>query len=155
LHYRADQGSEIAFDLALTKWRLISAYLLQTVRSNRDPLLPKESDIQPAITRNVAAVRQILTTFVVSGAERRQAENLQGLMAEGARFGLLLFQQPASWVVDWEIPNTKHANTKIGGSGRAQAAAVVLFPGLIKTVDEEGKRYIEVRNVLDAEVLEL
>jgi hypothetical protein len=92
---------------------------------------------------------------VIPSAEKRQAENLQGLMAEGARFGLLLFQQPGSWVVDWEIPNPKHADSKIGGSGRAKAAAIVLFPGLIKTVDEEGKRYVEARSVLTAEVLYL
>lgn len=155
LNYRADTGNEKAFDQALTQWRLLSAYLLQSVRSNRDPVLPKENDIQPAIARNVTAVRHILTLFVVPGAESRQAENLHGLMVEGARFGLLLFQQPESWVVDWEIPSPKHADSKTGGSGRAKAAAIVLFPGLIKTVDEEGKRYVEVKRVLDAEVLYL
>jgi len=141
--------NETAFNKALSQWRLLSAYLLQSVRSNRNPLLPRESDIQAAIARNVTAVRQVLTFFVAPSAEKRQAENLQGLMAEGAKFGLLLFQQPESWVVDWEIPNPKHADPKTQGGGRGKVAAIVLFPGLIKRVDEE------VRSVLQAEVLYL
>lgn len=94
-------------------------------------------------------IRQVLMPFVVPGAEKRQVDNLQGLMGEGARFGLLLFQQPATWVVDWEIPRMKDAK----GGSRQVTAAIVLFPGLVKTADEEGKRYVEVKVVLDAEVL--
>jgi hypothetical protein len=70
-------------------------------------------------------------------------------MAEGAKFGLLLFQQPESWVVDWEIHSPKHADPNAGGGGRGKAAAIVLFPGLIRKADEG------VRSVLDAEVLYL
>lgn len=145
------QTMKTAFDQALTKWRLLSAYLLQTVRSNRDPLLPKESDIQAAISRNMAMIRPILIPFVIPGAERRQTENLQGLMAEGARFGLLLFQQPASWVVDWDIPKMRD----VKGGSRHVAVAIVLFPGLVKTADEEGRRYGDVKIVLPAEVLHI
>jgi hypothetical protein len=155
IYHEADTRHETAFDQVLIKWRLLSAYLLQTIRSNRDPLLPQDSDIQPAITLNVTAVRQILTLFVVPGAERRQAENLQGLMAEGAKFGLLLFQHPESWVVDWEVSRAENSDTKTGEGVQAKTSAIVVFPGLIKTVDEEGKRYGKFRAVLDAEVLQL
>ena len=145
---------KIAFDQALTKWRVLSAYLLQTVRSNRNQLLPKDSNIQPAISRNMAMIRQILIPFVAPGAEKRQVDNLQGLMAEGAKFGLLLFQQPVSWVVDWEIPRTRDTDKRMGG-GRQVARAIVLFPGLIQTADKEGKRHIDVKIVLAPEVLHI
>jgi hypothetical protein len=100
----------------------------------------------------MAMIRQVLNPFVAPDAERQQAENLQGLMEEGAKFGLLLFQQPVSWVVDWEIPRTRNVDKKAGGS-RQVAGAIVLFPGLVKTADEEGRRYTKAESVLAAEVL--
>jgi hypothetical protein len=76
-------------------------------------------------------------------------------MAEGAKFGLLLFQHPESWVVDWEVPRAENSEIKTGGSVRAKISAIVVFPGLIKTADGEGRRYGKFRAVLDAEVLQL
>lgn len=76
-------------------------------------------------------------------------------MAEGARLGLLLFQQPETWKVDWEVPHAERMDSKPGSSVQAKNSAIVVFPGLIKTGDEDGKRYGKVKVVLDAEILQV
>jgi hypothetical protein len=53
-------------------------------------------------------------------------------MLEGAKFGLLLFQQKASYIVDFEVS---------GELRRRGQRVIVTFPGLIKVVGEDGRRY--------------
>lgn len=137
-----------AFDLVFNKWRVTTAYLLQNVRSNRDPLVLRDRDVQPAITNNMNLIQPILQPFVKPGTERRQAENLQSLLLEGAKFGLLLFQQPVSWIVDWKAPPPSSKQGEKSGQ-----AAIILFPGLTRTISDEGSRYAEMKIVLSAEVL--
>jgi hypothetical protein len=97
----------------------------------------------------MSLIQPILQPFIKPGTERRQAENLQSLLLEGAKFGLLLFQQPEPWMVDWKVPPT----SKQGGKGGQ--ATIILFPRLIRTVSDEGNGYAQVKIVLPAEVLQL
>jgi hypothetical protein len=122
-----------AFDLALQTWRQTTSYLLTTLRSNRDPLPLDPASVQTAISHLLQTyLIPMLSPYIRPGAERSQADTLRGLMLEGAKFGLLLFQQKASYIVDFEVS---------GELRRRGQRVIVTFPGLIKVVGEDGRRY--------------
>jgi hypothetical protein len=63
-------------------------------------------------------------------------------MRRAAQFAILLFSQPSDWAFDW-----------IGGSSGLQQGGLVVFPGLLQTVTDEGQVQRPPRVVSEPEVV--
>lgn len=106
---------------------MISGALLQS-RGAQQQL--ETTQLEHNIGETVAAANQILAPFVgvESGtSSEKRLRNLESLVRRAAQLALLLFSQPSSWDLDW----------KSGAVGIPQDS-IVVFPGLMETVNEEG-----------------
>jgi hypothetical protein len=63
-------------------------------------------------------------------------------MRRAAQFAFLLFSQPSDWVFDW-----------IGGSSGSQQGRLIVFPGLLQTVTDEGYAQRPPRLLSEPEVM--
>lgn len=115
---------------ALTKWRQLSAFLLHPNRSDRTPLAPPEEATAHQAQQLARELNRFLEPFVLRDRERsyEQESHLQQVLAECARFGYVLFSQPAEYRFDY------------GDQGRP-GGGIVVCPGLERVSDEEGRRY--------------
>ncbi|KXJ88860.1 hypothetical protein Micbo1qcDRAFT_206999 [Microdochium bolleyi] len=120
-------------DAALSRWRQLSAFLLNSNRSERTPLLVNEDEVAPQAHQLALALKQFLLFFVSD--DRKQAyehdNHLQQIIMECARLGYILFSQPADFCWVYQSPT---------GS---EARKLVAFPGLEKLRDEAGWHYSE------------
>jgi hypothetical protein len=74
--------------------------------------------------RNTAQMaNSFLAPYTNGQDEETRLRNLEEIMKRAARFGFLLFSQPASFRFDWS----------------ANGAGVVAFPGLVQVTDDSGK----------------
>jgi hypothetical protein len=102
----------------------------------------------------MAILDHVLRPFINPGenAKVQQEKNLRAILFEGAKFGLLLFSQPASWDFDWRA-SRKAANG--GASSNTQArSSIVVSPALVKSASKDGTRAAGKKVVAEAEVLE-
>lgn len=114
---------------AMTKWRQLSAFLLHPNRSDRTPLLPSEEGTAQQAQQLAKELNRFLDPFVVRGRELNyeQENHLSQVLAECARFGYLLFSQPAEYRFNYD------SHGRRGG--------VVVCPGLERVADGEGRQY--------------
>ncbi|XXH04350.1 hypothetical protein Hte_010764 [Hypoxylon texense] len=123
------RGNTDAVNVALTRWRQLSAFLLHPERSDRTPLTPPE-DISTHKAQQLAVNLNVFLQHFVAGSreDRYEQENhLREVIAECATFGYHLFSQPSEYRFRFEDglnPNS-----------------IVVCPGLDKISDEEGRRY--------------
>ncbi|KAJ1337358.1 cell wall integrity and stress response component [Microdochium nivale] len=129
----AHRGSVNAVDAALSRWRQLSAFLLNPSRSERTSLRLNEAEVANQSHQLATALKQFLLFFIRE--DRRQAyekdHNLQMIILECARLGYVLFSQPAEF--RWMYQ--KHSGSK--------AYKLIAFPGLEKLRDEGGWHYNE------------
>ncbi|KAI0834511.1 hypothetical protein F5Y06DRAFT_278844 [Hypoxylon sp. FL0890] len=118
-----------AVDVALTRWRQLSAFLLHPVRSDRTPLAPSEDVSTHQAEQLAVALNTFLEPFVAGDRQDRyeQENNLREVVVECATFGYLLFSQPYEYRYRFE--------------GGVRPNYIVVFPGLDRISDEEGYRY--------------
>jgi len=135
------------FDKTLSKWRHLSAFLLQPSRSTREAPHPNQQDLQPTIARNLAVINNILKPFITVNPDnqRSQERNLSAILFEGAQLGLLLFSQPSIWVWGWKVSS--------GEGGGVRRRAFVVFPSLGERVERHGRE--RVREVVVPVVVDL
>lgn len=118
-------GSPEAISHALTRWRQISAFLLNPNRSERGSIVPDESSLAPQARELVAAMNGFLGAFVDEQNKSHQESHLQDVVLECARFGYTILSQPAE--TEWRFDT-------------GNAEELVLCPGLEKVSDSQGLR---------------
>ncbi|KAI1409477.1 hypothetical protein F5Y13DRAFT_169920 [Hypoxylon sp. FL1857] len=118
-----------AVDIALTRWRQLSAFLLHPIRSDRTPLAPSEDVSTHQAEQLAVALNSFLEPFVTGDRQDRyeQENHLREVIVECATFGYLLFSQPCEYRYRFE--------------GGVRPNYIVVFPGLDRISDEEGYRY--------------
>lgn len=114
-----------AISHALTRWRQISAFLLNPNRSERGSIVPDESSLVPQASELVAAMNGFLGAFVDEQNKSHQESHLQDVVLECARFGYTILSQPAE--TEWRFDT-------------GNAEELVLCPGLEKVSDSQGLR---------------
>jgi hypothetical protein len=126
---------ETVFDKAFTKWRHLSAFLLEPSRSTREAPKANDRDLQAAIGRNITLINGVLLPFIKAdvASSRYQEKNLGAIILEGAQLGLLLFSQPSVWVWGWKAPQD-------GASGVKGGRPFVIFPSLAERVEQSGRQ---------------
>ncbi|KAI3337562.1 hypothetical protein HD806DRAFT_476990 [Xylariaceae sp. AK1471] len=122
-------GSHEATELAITRWRQLSAFLLHTNRSQRTPLAPSEDVSTVRAQELTVALNRFLEPFISRDREERyeQENHLREVIAECATFGYVLFSQPTEY--RFRFDSNGGLNT------------IVVCPGLDKIIDGEGRRY--------------
>lgn len=114
-------NESVALSLAFTRWRQLSAFLLNPDRSERSALIPDNVETQARIL--VAVMNKFLGEFVDEQARIRQETNLQDVIIECTKLGYVIFSQPAEFLFRFEA----HGDNEI-----------VVRPGLDKVSDEQG-----------------
>jgi len=141
------------FEKSFTKWRYLSAFLLEPIRSNRQPPQANQQELQRAIGRNVALINSVLKPFLNPGSEsqRYQERNLSAIVFQAAQMGLLLFSQQSVWVFDWEPsrredvvngdkPGTRVTTTEVGVGRKTVGRMLVVFPATGEIIYRNGSR---------------
>ncbi|KAK8105103.1 hypothetical protein PG999_008462 [Apiospora kogelbergensis] len=123
------RGNAEAMSTAMTKWRQLSAFLLHPNRSDRAPLPPPEEAVAQQAQQLAKELNRFLQAFVVSGREinYEQEDHLRQVLAECARFGYLLFSQPAEYRFNYD--------------GQGRRGGIVVCPGLERVSDGEGRPF--------------
>ncbi|KAK8867493.1 hypothetical protein PGQ11_006071 [Apiospora arundinis] len=123
------RGNAEAMSAAMTKWRQLSAFLLHASRSDRTPLSPPEETVAQQAQQLAKELNRFLQAFVVPGRELNyeQEDHLRQVLAECARFGYLLFSQPAEYRFNYE--------------GHGRRGGIVVCPGLERVADGEGRQF--------------
>ncbi|KAI6777668.1 uncharacterized protein J7T54_008306 [Emericellopsis cladophorae] len=88
-------GTDKEFPRALTKWRVLSAYLLHPHRAERTPLAPPEPATDHQVHQLVSALNAALSPFAAHGDA--QISHLRAVLHDFARYGCLLLSQPSEW----------------------------------------------------------
>ncbi|KAI0396974.1 hypothetical protein F5Y17DRAFT_47221 [Xylariaceae sp. FL0594] len=124
-----DIGRDEASEIALTRWRQLTAFLLNPDRGQLTPLVPSEDISTQQAQQLTLALNRFLEPFFPSDREERyeQENSLRELVAECATFGYVIFSQPAEYRFRYD--SNGGLNT------------LVVFPGLDRISDEEGRRY--------------
>jgi hypothetical protein len=141
------------FEKAFTKWRYLSAFLLEPIRSNRQPPQANQKELQRAIGSNVALINSVLKPFLNPGSESQQYQerNLSAIVFQAAQLGLLLFSQHSVWIFDWELsrredlvngdkPGTRVTTTEVGAGRKTVGRMLVVFPAIGETIYQHGSR---------------
>ncbi|KAM5376422.1 hypothetical protein ACJZ2D_005476 [Fusarium nematophilum] len=125
-------GNPLATSLALSKWRVLSAFLLHPARSERTPLALSEATAIPQSNGLASALNTVLHHFVPSepGQCEAQTEHLKDVILEFAKFGYVLLSQGSDWRFTYETST----------AGESQRA-VVVCAGLEKLSHRDGRRY--------------
>lgn len=115
----------LAISHALTRWRQISAFLLNPSRSERNSIVPDKVSLAPQAKDLVAELNIFLGAFINEQSQKHQKCHLQDVILECARFGYVVLSQPAEmgWIFD---------------PGNDDAEELVVCPGLEKVSDSQG-----------------
>jgi len=70
----------------------------------------------------------LLLPFASLESDDKRRQNMVELLRRGARFGYTLSTQPTEWEFDW----TPGSNST--------SATIVVFPGMLQTVNDQGRR---------------
>ncbi|KAB5536393.1 hypothetical protein GE09DRAFT_1176388 [Coniochaeta sp. 2T2.1] len=114
-----------ASSLALSRWRVLSAFLLHPNRSQRTPLPASDAAIAPQVKSLANALDVFLAPFVLG--PDRQKSHLEAAIAECTKFGYVLLSQPSEWTF-------VHVPDRLG-------QAAVVCAGLVKLSNKDGRRY--------------
>lgn len=87
--------------------------------------------------RLTTSLVDFLGVFVRPGRESLQADHLREVITECAKFGYVLFSQPAEWKFNFEGTSMVNGNRH----------SVVVCPGLEKYSDHNGTPYTKPRRV--------
>ncbi|RKU45012.1 hypothetical protein DL546_003492 [Coniochaeta pulveracea] len=126
-----------AFDSALRRWRVLSAFLLHPHRSQRTALPADEVAMAPQAKLLANTLDTFLIPFVHAdhaAGRYQQKSHLEAIILEVAKFGYTLLSQPSEWRFVYTT----------GSPGRA----AVVCPGLVKVSDRDGRRYGEPRQIV-------
>jgi len=155
-------GSQEAFDKALAQWRHLTAFLLQPLRSTRDPPNPSKADLSPSINLNVSSINTILSPFLKSipDSQRFQEQNLAGIVFKVAQLALILFSQPSNWKFSWTLPGSGGLGEKQRpivssthvGQGERSKETLVVCPSLGEVAERNGNSW---RQVVEAVAVEI
>jgi len=110
-----------------SKLKVISGALLQSHSGQTQP--PQSAKLEHRIEQTLLAVNDFLTPFIESSIDAttdKRIRNLESIVRRASQLALLLFSQPSSWALDF------------GKSGTGLQGTIVVFPGLLETVSEEG-----------------
>ncbi|PVH85557.1 hypothetical protein DL98DRAFT_606741 [Cadophora sp. DSE1049] len=110
-----------------SKLKVISGALLQTRSGQPQPL--QSAKLEHRIEQALLIVNDFLTPFIDSSVDAttdKRIRNLESIVRRASQLAILLFSQPSSWAFDF------------GKSGTAQQGTIVVFPGLLETVSEDG-----------------
>ncbi|KAM3065654.1 hypothetical protein ACMFMG_011361 [Clarireedia jacksonii] len=128
------------FDKCLARWRQLSAYLLSSNSTHRESSLQLADH---ATTRIVEILNTVLRPFTRSSkSESRsptQVENLASIIQEGKEFGMLLLEQPGTWVLGWELLSKR--GSKIDPKANNE---IVVFPSLGEVISKGGRAHLRV-----------
>ncbi|KAM0745362.1 hypothetical protein ACQRIT_000746 [Beauveria bassiana] len=91
-------GDPQANELALRKWRKLSAFLLHPARSQRTPL-PTTGDatVEAQAQELARSLNTFLRFFVDKQHQQQQVDHLQAVIEECAKLGFMLFSHPCDW----------------------------------------------------------
>ena len=120
-----------------SKWKTISGTLLQQ-RYSQQPNGndPREASIAEALTSSELVLRPFVNPSIDTNVRRR---NLEGIMRRAAQYAFLMFSQPSSFIFDYT--RTGHPD------------GLVVFPALLITVNDEGKKLSPPRVLSEKEVV--
>lgn len=120
-----------------SKWKTISGTLLQQ-RYSQQPNEndPREASIAEALTSSELVLRPFVNPSIDTNVRRR---NLEGIMRRAAQYAFLMFSQPNSFIFDYT--RTGHPD------------GLVVFPALLITVNDEGKKLSLPRVLSEKEVV--
>ncbi|KAG4428756.1 hypothetical protein IFR05_015758 [Cadophora sp. M221] len=110
-----------------SKLKVISGELLQSRPGQAQPL--QSAKLEHKIEQAVMTINNFMAPFIDSmadGNSEKRLRNLESIVRRASQLALLLFSQPSSWALDF------------GGSGTSQSGTIVVFPGLLETVGEDG-----------------
>ncbi|KAH6715354.1 hypothetical protein BKA61DRAFT_574811 [Leptodontidium sp. MPI-SDFR-AT-0119] len=110
-----------------SKLKVISGELLQSRPGQAQPL--QSAKLEHRIEQAVITINDSLAPFIDSTADAnsdKRLRNLESIVRRASQLAILLFSQPSSWALDF------------GGSGTAQPGTIVVFPGLLEMVSEDG-----------------
>jgi len=84
--------------------------------------------LEHSIRQAVLAADSVLAPFINGSPDAdKRLGHLEGIVRRASRLAFLLFSQPSSWAFEWTT-----------GVGMQQSGQVVIFPGLLETVSDEG-----------------
>ncbi|KAI3343550.1 hypothetical protein F4824DRAFT_507384 [Ustulina deusta] len=118
-----------ATELAIARWRQLSAFLLHPDRNQCKPLEPSEDTSTRQAQKLTVALIRFLQPFISNDREERyeQENHLREVIAECATFGYVIFSQPSEYRFRFESDEGLNA--------------IVVCPGLDKLIDEDGRHY--------------
>ncbi|CAN8102290.1 unnamed protein product [Discula destructiva] len=116
-------ASVTVVSIALTRWRQLSAFLLNPKRSSRGFLAPDDEFLKPQAREIVTALHGALGAFVLNETRIRQEAHLLEVVLECAKLGYMIFSQPAEYTYQFASPDEK---------------GMVVCPGLRKASNEIG-----------------
>ncbi|PQE28127.1 hypothetical protein CJF30_00010228 [Rutstroemia sp. NJR-2017a BBW] len=129
-----------AFNKALARWRQLSAYLLSHNSSHHESSL-QSTDL--ATERILETLSTVLKPFIRSSRSESQSptqmDNLASIIQEGKEFGMLLLEQPGTWVLGWE--SAAKRNSKMDPRASKE---IVVFPSLGEVVNRGGREDLRV-----------
>ncbi|KAL2286394.1 hypothetical protein FJTKL_07152 [Diaporthe vaccinii] len=120
-----DKGDSEAFYAALTRWRQITAFLLNSSRSERVVLVPSYISVQPRARQLVKEMNKFLGVFVDQKNRHLQMDHLEDVVVRCTILGYSIFSQPANLRWEFESGDDNY---------------VVVCPGLVKVSDSQGVR---------------
>ncbi|KAI1477286.1 hypothetical protein F4774DRAFT_199840 [Daldinia eschscholtzii] len=123
------RGNPEAVDVAFTRWRQLSAFLLNPSRSDRTPLVPSEDASTHQAQRLAETLNVFLEPFVAGDRDDRyeQENHLREVIVECATFGYLLLSQPSEY--RFRFDDGVNSNQ------------IIVFPGVDRISDEDGHRH--------------
>ncbi len=141
--------------LAFTRWRQLSAFLLNPLRSERRPLTPDH--FVGADQQARALARSLNTAFLgyfAGGGPRgddataasqqqqtqQQEAHLRDVIAECAKFAYLLFSQPADFRLTFDDGGANAIGRRRPAAAGVGGGRLVVCPGLEKLSDAQGNR---------------
>ncbi|PQE13608.1 hypothetical protein CJF31_00005035 [Rutstroemia sp. NJR-2017a BVV2] len=129
-----------AFNKALARWRQLSAYLLSHNSSHHESSL---QPTDPATERILETLSAVLQPFIRPSRSESQSptqvDNLASIIQEGKEFGMLLLEQPGTWVLGWESASKR--SSKMDPRANKE---IVVFPSLGEVINRGGRENLRV-----------
>ncbi|CAN9325452.1 unnamed protein product [Alternaria alternata] len=125
-------GSNTAQSAMYSKWKTVTGTLLhERISQNK-----QDSDRKQKFAIAVADLDSIVAPFVQSGLEAQRSKNLDMILTRSANFAFLLFSQPGSFKFEF----------------LSEHAGLVVFPGLVQTIGDQGQVLGPPRVLLEKEI---
>ncbi|KAI0405713.1 hypothetical protein F4802DRAFT_596982 [Xylaria palmicola] len=116
-------------ELALARWRHLSAFLLRPNKGEHTALVPSKNVSTQGVQELTLALNRFPEPFISRDREARheQENDLREIIAEHATFGYILLSQPSDYRFRFD--------------NRGTLDTIVVFPGLDKLIGKKGCRY--------------